>query len=124
MKETILVVEDHLGVRTVARRMLTRHGYHVLVAEDGVQALEISRGYEGEIALLMTDVQMPVMGGPEVARILCDERPQLRVLFASGNSEPIFLDSEAPEPTPAFLQKPYTSKALGAKVREILDGVR
>jgi two-component system, cell cycle sensor histidine kinase and response regulator CckA len=117
--ETILLVEDEEMIRRIVRDVLTRSGYTVYDAPAGAPALELLRSHDGEIDLLLTDVVMPGMSGPALARIATDERPSLRVLFTSGyTNEPEqivgALDS-------AFLGKPFSPQALVAKVREVLE---
>jgi two-component system, cell cycle sensor histidine kinase and response regulator CckA len=117
--ETILLVEDEEMIRRLVRDVLTRSGYTVYDAPAGAPALELLRSHDGEIDLLLTDVVMPGMSGPALARIATDERPSLRVLFTSGyTNEPEqivgALDS-------AFLGKPFSPQALVAKVREVLE---
>ena len=117
--ETILLVEDEEMIRRLVRDVLTRNGYTVYDAPAGAPALELLRGHEGEIDLLLTDVVMPGMSGPTLARIAMDERPSLRVLFTSGyTNEP---EQVVGAPDSAFLGKPFSPQALVAKVREVLE---
>jgi len=119
--ETILVVEDEEVVRGLARRALERYGYRVLVAADGEQALRLARQHPGRIHLLLADVVMPRISGPELAARLADFRPGIRVLFMSGHAvltggQQEWLPTSAP-----LLGKPFTARALAGKVREVLD---
>jgi CheY-like chemotaxis protein len=118
--ETIVVVEDHRPLRAVARRILAPQGYTVLEAGGGAEALAIIRKHEGPIHLLLTDVRMPSLSGPELARQILAERPHIRVLYTSGyagGAAPrMRLDADA-----AFLQKPYTAEVLLQTVRDLLD---
>lgn len=119
--ETVLLVEDEPLVRDLAQRSLRNSGYQVLVAANGVQALEVARAHEGVIDLLLTDVVMPEMGGRELAQRLMDTRPGLRVLCMSGYTEspagaPGMIDGSLP-----VLQKPFTPSGLAARVRAVLD---
>lgn len=119
--EVILVVEDEDGIREVARRVLTRHGYKVITAANGPEAIELARSHEGPIDLLMTDVIMPRMLGKEVAHRVRDIRPAVRVMFMSGYAQPI-LDAGANVPDGLILlDKPFTEHALLAKVRQALS---
>jgi two-component system cell cycle sensor histidine kinase/response regulator CckA len=115
----ILLVEDQAEVRRLARRLLEIHGYTVLSAADGTEALAVSEAYEGSIELLVTDVTMPGMNGPDVARALEPGRPHMKTLYMSGHAlaQLSFLEEGV-----SFLQKPFTSDALAGKVREALDG--
>ena len=117
--ETILLVEDEDMIRKLARDVLTRSGYTVYDAPTGARALEVLRGHEGEIDLLLTDVVMPGMSGPALARVAAGERPSLRVLFTSGyTNEP---EAIVDDPDSGFLGKPFTPQELVAKVREVLE---
>jgi len=118
--ETVLLVEDEAAVRSVAREALEGHGYRVIEARDGVEALEAARRATGALDMLVTDMVMPKMGGRELARRLLAERPGLRVLYVSGyTDDDTVCRGEAADAT--FLQKPFTMEVFAAKVREILD---
>jgi CheY-like chemotaxis protein len=118
--QTILLVEDEEGVRDVAARVLRRAGYRVLEAADGIEALELDAMFGAGIDLVLTDVVMPRLGGPELVRRLSARAPGRKVLFTSGYSaSPI---SEARETGQSFLQKPYLPSTLVAAVRALLNG--
>lgn len=119
--ETILLVEDEDMVRSLTRTILLKHGYHVLEAAYGDEALKVSQEYEGVIDLLATDVIMPHMSGREVAERLLQLRPTLKVLYMSGYTEDTIVHHGVTESGTAFLAKPFTPKVLARKVREILD---
>jgi two-component system cell cycle sensor histidine kinase/response regulator CckA len=115
---TILLVEDEPMVRTVAERALTRHGYKVLTANNGEEALEIvDRG--DEIALLISDVVMPLMDGPTMVRQARKTRPDLPILFMSGYAEEQ-LRKSIDIANVAFLPKPFSVKELAEAVRKAL----
>jgi two-component system cell cycle sensor histidine kinase/response regulator CckA len=117
---TILLVEDEPMVRTVAERALTRHGYKVLTANNGEEALEIiDRG--DEIALLITDVVMPLMDGPTMVREARKTRPDLPILFMSGYAEEQ-LRKSIDIARVAFLPKPFSVQELAEAVRKVLSG--
>jgi PAS domain S-box-containing protein len=118
--ETVLVVEDDPGVRTITTLALKKYGYHVLEASDGSAALRLSNDRD-TIDLLITDVVMPEMSGRRLADALLRTRPHCRVLFMSGYNEEMLADRAAHSPADAFIQKPFTVMALATKVREILD---
>jgi hypothetical protein len=119
--ETVLLVEDEDAVRAVARETLTRHGYTVLAASDGYAALAMARAHQGEIALVLSDVVMPAMGGRALAEQLARERLGIAVLLMSGYTEDD-VPQRGPSGQPvAFIGKPFTPDALAAKVREVLD---
>jgi PAS domain S-box-containing protein len=120
--ETILLVEDQPQVRAVARAALTRHGYTVLDASRGEEALQIEQGHRGSIHLLLTDVVMPGMSGRELARRLFGRRPALRVLYTSGYTDDAIVHHEVIDSGVAFIQKPFTPVGLLRKVRDVLDG--
>jgi CheY-like chemotaxis protein len=119
--ETVLLAEDEESVRKLAAEVLTRHGYTVLAARDGVEALRIFRERTGPIHLLLTDVVMPTMGGPEAARQLRATRPDLKVLYVSGYTDRAAAQELATEQDAPYLQKPFTPTTLARKVREVLD---
>jgi len=113
--ETILVVEDEDPVRTLLRRILVDHGYRVLEARDGVDGLRRIEEHPGEIHLLLTDMVMPEMTGPELAKKVSTQRPETRVLFMTGYTE------NDPAGAPALLHKPFSSATLLGHVRRLLD---
>jgi PAS domain S-box-containing protein len=119
--EVVLLVEDNAGVRRLAQEVLVGLGYHVLQAADADSALQLAGDFPGEIALLLTDMVMPRMGGPELADRIAIARPSTRVLFMSGYFDSGRLQGDIPPPTSAFLQKPFTPRALAEKVRSVLD---
>jgi signal transduction histidine kinase/ActR/RegA family two-component response regulator len=119
--ETILLAEDEQPVRAVAQKILTDLGYTVLAASNGLEALEIQRNYRGKIDLLVSDVFMPRMGGPELARQLVPMTPGIGILFLSGYTSDATLHQPIAGEEPGFLQKPFTMETLGRKVRELLD---
>ncbi len=119
--ERILLVEDEEPLRRVAQRALERLGYTVVPATDGQQALELYRGQEGRIDLVITDLMMPRLGGVALYEALRHEGRRTRFLFTSGYSADEILDQDFPEGGPALLQKPWTLADFTAKVREVLD---
>ncbi|NOU29785.1 MAG: response regulator [Polyangiaceae bacterium] len=119
--ETILLVEDEAQVRAIVRSALRRQGYEVLDASAGEEALAIAAAHPGTIHLLLTDVVMPLMSGPELAKRVAARVPGIRVLCMSGYSDDSVLRHELREAGVAFLQKPITPSLLAAKVREVLD---
>jgi CheY-like chemotaxis protein len=117
--ETVLVVEDEDAVRAVARRTLLLQGYTVMEAENAQVALDLASAYAGRIDLLLTDVVMPGLNGPELSGKLRSARPETRVLFMSG-----YTGDAIPAGVLArdgFLEKPFTPMALARAVRQTLD---
>jgi len=119
--ETILLAEDDPSVRAVVSDVLTQKGYRVLRAADGQAALEMARGQSREIHLLVTDLVMPGMTGRELAEALTAERPGVRVLYMSGYTDDAVVRHGVLSEGMPYLQKPFTPRALSAKVREVLD---
>lgn len=117
--ETILLVEDEDEVRAVLHQILVGKGYRVLQAGSGEEALAISRLHRGTIHLLLSDVTMPEMKGPELAQRLRAERPGTRVIFMSGYNDERLSDGGLG--SPICLQKPFSPQALSETVRVILD---
>ncbi len=118
--ETILLAEDEPAVRTLVREILERLGYRVIVAENGAKALE-QAVTAGRIDLLVTDVVMPAVGGPELSERLLAERPGLSVLFMSGYAQQAVSDRAALPPGHGFLPKPFSPSDLEQRVRALLD---
>ncbi len=126
--ETILVVEDEEIVRELVCTVLADQGYRVLHAPDGRAALALATG-EGDGAnrpppqfdLLITDVVMPGISGPDLVALLTVQRPELRVLYVSGYSENDISDQGIIHPGIQFLEKPFSPDALVRKVRGVLD---
>ena len=117
-----MLVEDEEGVRTLGRIALQSHGYTVLEARTGEEALAVARQHQAPLDLLVTDVVMPKMGGRQLAALLTAAQPTLRVLYLSGyTDDAVFRHGVLPAGV-AFLQKPFTPTTLARKVREVLDG--
>jgi CheY-like chemotaxis protein len=119
--EAILLVEDDSLVRGLGAEVLRQHGYKVLEAEDGREALEIAQLYNGEIQLLLTDVVMPNMSVAELAQRLKVTRTEIKVLFTSGYADGSIVQQGVLEPGVEFMEKPYSPADLLERVREVLD---
>ncbi len=119
-RETLLVVEDQTEVRHLAMEVLESYGYKVLGAASGPDALQLCDIYTGPIELMVTDVVMPGMTGPELSVKLTALRPQMKVLFMSGYAEKLMPGEGALGVNVAYLQKPFSPASLAAKVRETL----
>jgi two-component system, cell cycle sensor histidine kinase and response regulator CckA len=119
--ETLLIAEDHDGLRQIAQETLTNLGYHVLVAADGEQAVKKFLAHRHRIDLVLLDVVLPKLTGPEVYAHICGDKPDVAVIFATaGNSG---VDSPHPAPCEGLpvLRKPYASRDLALRVRQVLD---
>ena len=117
--ETILVVDDEPHVRTLVSAILKRLGYNVLVAQDGQDALRISRKHAGPIHLVLTDLLMaPGMSGLETATRLATQRPGTPVLYMSDSG--IMKTAFKEQPELQFIDKPFSAEALVRKVRALL----
>ena len=119
--ETILLVEDDPDVRDLAREVLVAHGYTVLSAPSGAEAVRVASAYGGVIHLLLTDIVMPQMNGPDVVRRIQAARPGIRALYMSGYVDERTAADAANSGT-TLLAKPFDANALTAKIRQALDG--
>jgi PAS domain S-box-containing protein len=119
--ETVLLVEDEEGVRALARLVLQSHGYTVLQANNGSEALITAQQHHGTIHLLVTDVVMPNVSGRQLAERLIPLRPNLKILYLSGYTDDAVVRHGIIEAKTPFLQKPFSPLALARKVREVLD---
>jgi PAS domain S-box-containing protein len=119
--ETVLVVDDDGGILKLTSEYLARSGYRVLSARDGEDALRVAEGHDAEIALLVTDVIMPKLGGKDLYRRLAERRPGIKVLYMSGYTATAIVHHGVLEEGAAFLQKPFDLPSLARKVREVLD---
>jgi two-component system, cell cycle sensor histidine kinase and response regulator CckA len=119
--ETILVVDDEDSLRTIVVDLLGQLGYQMLSAPSGAEALNLAREHPGKIDVLLCDVVMDGLPGPELAEQLVRERPELRVVFMSGFADSSLAPDGVLQPGTVLIQKPFTVKALSARLREILD---
>ncbi len=120
--ETVLLAEDEPANLEMYRRMLDRLGYAVLPASTPEECLRLARECTGRIDLLLTDVVMPGMNGPDLAKTLRADSPGLKCLFMSGYTDKAFNHQGVLEPGIHFIQKPFSLEELADKVREVLDG--
>jgi CheY-like chemotaxis protein len=119
--EAILLVEDEPAVREFVHRVLTRQGYIVHDMPEPARAIEFSRAHRAPIELILTDVVLPEMSGPDMARHIQRHHPEARILFISGFSANRLVHADAER---RFLQKPFTGDALLRKVRSVLEAPR
>jgi two-component system cell cycle sensor histidine kinase/response regulator CckA len=119
-RPTVLVVEDEASVRAGIRRLLQGEGYTVLEAENGATALQLLDEARNSIALVLTDLRMPVMDGRQLAAALARRRPSLPIVFMSGFTAQL-MDLRLVSPHLAFLAKPFRNDDLLAAVRHQLE---
>jgi len=118
--ETILLVEDEEPLRKLCTEFLEQLGYRMLAASNAKEAVALVEGYSGKIDLLITDVVMPGLPGPELAEALLALRPDLKVIFISGYAEGSLAPNGVLKPGTVLVNKPFTIRALTAKLREVL----
>jgi two-component system, cell cycle sensor histidine kinase and response regulator CckA len=119
---TILLVEDEELVREIAHASLIQHGYSVLTAENGAEALTLLMTHDGPVHLLLTDVIMPGINGKELFTRACEKRPSLKVLYMSGYTGNVIAQHGVLDDGVQFIQKPFTFHGLPTRVRETLAG--
>ena len=120
-EETVLVVEDEPAVRRLTRRFLEISGYQVVKAADVGEAIRATKAHTGSIDLLLTDVIMPDLSGPELTKRLRKIKPDLKVLYMSGYPGEFIARHGVSDAEMGYLQKPFTQEALAGKMREVLD---
>jgi CheY-like chemotaxis protein len=120
--ETVLVVEDEEGVRSLVHLALSAAGYHVLESKDAESAVALCASHSGPIHLLLTDVVMPQMTGPAVAAKVIALRPDIKILYMSGYTDDAIVHHGVFSNKVPFIQKPFSPLALRKKVREALGG--
>jgi two-component system cell cycle sensor histidine kinase/response regulator CckA len=119
--ETILLADDHLGISDMAQSILTAKGYHVLLAHDGEEAVEVFIAHRECISLVLLDVIMPRRSGPEVYAAIKALNPNVSVIFATGYSNETAALADLVARGVAILKKPYSPSLLCRRVREVLD---
>ena len=120
--ETVLLAEDEPANLEMYGKMLARLGYTVLPASAPEECLRLAREHKGRIDLLLTDVVMPGMNGPDLAQCLLADAPGLKCLFMSGYTDKAFSHPGVIEPGMQFIQKPFSLEELADKIRSVLDG--
>ncbi len=119
--ETVLLVEDDVAVRRLAKRILIKSGYSVLEAAEGEEALRINEQYSERVHLLVTDVIMPGMSGKELADRIISTHPEIKVIFISGYTDDVLTRRGVLGPGTDLIHKPFSPEALLEKVREVLE---
>lgn len=119
--ETILLVDDEESLRTVVVDLLSELGYQVLSAGSAEQAIKVAQEYSGKIDLLLTDVVMEGVPGPELAEKLLQNRPEMKVVFISGFADGSHDWDSILRPGMILVQKPFSMRILSAKLREVLQ---
>ncbi len=122
--ETVLLVEDEEIVRELVCEVLVEEGYNVMCAADGREALKMATDFDAPIHLLVTDVIMPHMNGPELAANLSAARPGLKILYITGYSDNDIGDHGVLDPRIELLQKPFTPQVLARKIRDVIQDSR
>jgi CheY-like chemotaxis protein len=116
----VLVVEDQPAVRQLAARVLSRHGYAVLEAAGAAEGLAVAETFKNDIHLVLSDVVMPTMDGPEMVAVLRKTRPHIRVLYMSGYTGEALAERGAMNTGESVLEKPFTATILLQRVRDRL----
>ncbi len=119
--ETILVAEDEEMIGRLIRRILEPRGYHILFANDGEEALKVAREHESQIDLVISDVVMPNLSGPELVRQLRETRPDIKIIFMSGYTQEGTLDTLQFGDDAEIIEKPFTREMLLSAIRRVLD---
>ena len=119
--ETLLIAEDHDGMRQIDQETLTNLGYHVLVASDGEQAVKKFLAHSHGVDLVLLDMALPKLSGLEVYAHICRDKPEVLVIFATAGNSGVDLPHPAPSEGLAVLRKPYAPRDLALKVRQVLD---
>lgn len=122
--ELVLVVDDDVAVRQLAGRTLAAFGYRVMLATDGAHGITTYAKHGDEIALVLTDMRMPVMDGPSTIEALRTLNPHVRIIAASGYSADVRASDTGPAGAARFLPKPYSAEQLLGAVRDVLDAPR
>lgn len=119
--ETILVADDHEGIRDTTREVLEKLGYRVIIARDGREAVQQFEAHRNDIALVLLDVVMPRMPGPDAYAQINESKPGIPAIFTSGHTEHTAWLEPLLAKGAFLLPKPYGPKVLARKVRELLD---
>ena len=119
--EVIMLVEDDTEVREVLGEILKDLGYLIIEAADDKEAQKLSKNFNGDINLLLTDLILPGLNGRELSELLVKSRKNMKILFISGYSDDVIAKHGVMDEDVSFLQKPFTASSLGKKIREVLE---
>jgi len=119
--ETIMVIDDETNIVNMISQILTELGYHVIAATSGCEALSLSDQHAQKIDMVLTDIIMPELNGPDLVRMLRRKRPTLKALYMSGYANNAAVQIGVLKPDTAFLQKPFSSETLTHCIRKVLD---
>jgi len=122
--ETVLLIEDEEMLRSLAKTFLVSKGYTVLTAEDGMQGIELYQSHQKEIAVVVSDIGLPVLGGHDVFKKIRAINPEAKVIFASGFFDPETKSEMFKAGLKEFIQKPYMQDEVLRKIREVIDSKR
>ena len=118
--KTILVVDDEQPIRELLRRIFSRQGFQILEASNGEEALDVFKREAGKIQLVLMDMSMPQMDGQTCARLMLKERPQIPMVYMSGDMDAARMPEELNTPATAFLSKPFTTEEMLLKAHGLL----
>ena len=119
--ETVLIIEDEEMLRSLAKGILVSKGYTVFTAEDGMQGVELYRNHQKEIAVVLSDIGLPILGGHDVFRKILAINPKAKIIFASGYFDPETKSEMFKAGLKNFIQKPYMHDEVLRKIREAID---
>lgn len=118
--KTILIVDDEQSIRQLLRRIFSREGFLILEASNGKEALDVFKRETGKIQLVLMDMSMPQMDGQTCARLMLKERPQIPMVYMSGDMDAARMPAELNKPGTAFLSKPFSNEEMLLTAREVL----
>jgi two-component system cell cycle sensor histidine kinase/response regulator CckA len=119
--ETILIVEDEESVRGLVKNVLESFGYSVLVAQEGDEAISLFKLYQDQIRLVITDVVMPIMSGPDLMEVLQSLKADIKTIYMSGYTDNAIARHGVLEDGINFIEKPFSPEKIALKVRQVLD---
>ena len=119
--ELVIVVDDEMSVREITRQTLEAYGYRVLLAADGAEAVTLYAAHQKDVAVILTDMMMPIMDGSSTIQVLMKMNPKIRIIATSGITSNDSLASSAGNGETRFLPKPYTAQTLLRTLEEILS---